>query len=88
MVQSMVLKDTEKVIADIKIVGDRVIFIEKDGSLTIAARIQQRAQSVRVVAPPAPTKKRVGRRSNAEKAAMASASQGSPVRLEEEEQAA
>ena len=87
MVQSMVLKDTEKVIADIKIVGDRVIFIEKDGSLTIAARIQQRAQSVRVVAPPAPTKKRVGRRSNAEKAAMVT-SQGSPVRLEEEEQAA
>ena len=86
MVQSMILKDTEKVIADIKIVGDRVIFIEKDGSLTIEARIQQRAQSVRVVAP-APVKKRVGRRSNAEKAAMASASQSSPVRLEEEQAA-
>ena len=76
MSQPLVLQDSEKIILDVKIVGDRVMFIEQDGSFTIAATIIPKVELIAAKwangrSVPAKPKGKAGRKSNAEKARIA-----------------
>lgn len=84
MAQPLVVKDTEKTVLDVKIIGDRVVFVETDGNLTIAARLERLTvgTSLRALAPPIPGKPRRGRRSNADKLADALATKRPTVARE------
>lgn len=75
----LVLKDTDRVISDVKVVADRVVFVEQDGTWTIAAKIAAKQTQPNVAIVPEKPKSKAGRKSNAERARLAAAESGKQV---------